>query len=201
MTILILLLLLSVAGVMAAFVLPGWSDLILLAGPSAIACLLLLGMVLWRQIRGGADTDGTQDWIVVDGSNVMYWKTDQPDIAPVREVVRHLSSLGFTTGVMFDANAGYLVSGQYRHDGHFGNLLELPKDRVMVVPKGTIADTYILTAARDLGARIVTNDRFRDWAGDHPEVREPGHLIRGGYRSGRLWLELEVEGSEEKATP
>ena len=35
----------------------------------------------------------------------------------------------------------------------------------------------------------VTNDRFRDWADVHPEVREPGHLIRGGYRDGVLWLD------------
>ena len=49
----------------------------------------------------------------------------------------------------------------------------------------------ILAAARDLGAKIVTNDRFRDWADQHPEVHRPGHLIRGGYASGRIWLDLQ----------
>ena len=56
----------------------------------------------------------------------------------------------------------------------------------MVVPKGTPADVAILTAARDHGARIVTNDRYRDWAGQHPEVLEPGLLIPGSYHKGEL---------------
>ena len=60
----------------------------------------------------------------------------------------------------------------------------------MVVSKGTPADPTILAAARDLGAQIVTNDRFRDWAEAHPEVTEAGHLVRGGYPSGKLWLSL-----------
>jgi hypothetical protein len=48
-----------------------------------------------------------------------------------------------------------------------------------------------LAAAADLGARVVTNDRYRDWVEQHPEVTEPGHLIRGGYKAGKLWLDLE----------
>ena len=48
-----------------------------------------------------------------------------------------------------------------------------------------------VAAARDLGARIVSNDRYRDWAADHPEVATPGHLVRGGYREGALWLDLD----------
>lgn len=123
----------------------------------------------------------------------MYWKDETPQIGPVREVVKLLKSLGFEPGVMFDANAGYLVSGKYQHDGKFGKAIGLPMDRIMVVPKGTPADPYILTAARDLGARIVTNDRFRDWAEDYPEVTDQGHLIKGEYRSGKLWLDLRLD--------
>jgi hypothetical protein len=52
-----------------------------------------------------------------------------------------------------------------------------------------------LTVARDFNAPIVTNDRYRDWADDYPEIAEPGRLIRGGYRNGTLWLESgEAEG-------
>jgi hypothetical protein len=36
----------------------------------------------------------------------------------------------------------------------------------------------------------VTNDRFRDWAEDFPDVAATAALIRGGYREGRLWLDL-----------
>jgi hypothetical protein len=37
------------------------------------------------------------------------------------------------------------------HDGAMGRALGLPKDRVMVLPKGVPADPYILTSARDFG--------------------------------------------------
>ena len=43
-----------------------------------------------------------------------------------------------------------------------------------------------------MGARIVSNDRFRDWEDRHPEVRDPGRLIPGGYRDGVLWLALDA---------
>ena len=58
-----------------------------------------------------------------------------------------------------------------------GKLLDLPEDRVIVVPKGTPADPTILAAAR-FDARVVTNDRYNDWVEMHPESREPGHRIR-----------------------
>ena len=46
----------------------------------------------------------------------------------------------------------------------------------------------ILDAARHLDARVVTNDRYRDWAGDYPEVTKSGFLIRGGFGKKGLWL-------------
>ena len=90
---------------------------------------------------------------------------------------------------VFDANVGYKTIGRYLHNGELAKQLGLPEDRVLVVPKGTQADPYLLITARDLGARVVTNDRFRDWVEAHPEVCEPGLLIRGGYHEGKLWLE------------
>lgn len=129
-------------------------------------------------------------WVVLDGSNVMHWHEGTPKIETVIEVIRTLEARGFTAGVVFDANAGYKVLGRYLGDNDLARRLKLPPDRVLVVGRGTPADPVILQAARDLGARIVTNDRYADWAGDHPELRQPGHLIRGGYRSGRLWLDL-----------
>ncbi|MEJ1993330.1 MAG: hypothetical protein P8X50_17010 [Maritimibacter sp.] len=185
----LILLTLSLAGIGAALIVPGYADLMLLAGPSALASLFLLTIAFRRGRLRRAQA--LMKWIVVDGSNVMHWKDGTPEIATVRDVVDHLSALGFVPGVMFDANAGYKLHGRYQHDGELGRLLGLPRDRVMVVPKGTPADAWILAAARDFGAKIVTNDRFRDWADAHPEVAEAGHLVRGGYREGKLWLDLD----------
>lgn len=56
----------------------------------------------------------------------------------------------------------------------------------MVLPKGPAEDTTLLKAARDPESRIVSNDRYRDRDGNHPEVAEPGQTMRGGHRDGRL---------------
>ncbi|MFT7596251.1 MAG: hypothetical protein ACI8R4_003586 [Paracoccaceae bacterium] len=189
---LILLTVIFISGVVAALVLPEWSDLLLIAGPCTLACIFL-----WvrNKIRHAHTKQDTQKRLVLDGSNILHWKDGTPQIETLREVIRHISTLGFTPGVVFDANAGYLISDKYLHDTGFSMVLGLPAECVMVVPKGSPADPTILDAARKLGAQVVTNDRFRDWAENYPEVADPGFLIRGGYRSGRLWLELDAEVS------
>ncbi len=137
--------------------------------------------------------------ILVDGSNVMHWKNETPQIATVQAVVQALKARGFAPGVMFDANVGYKIGDSYKCDWELARLLDLPSDHVFVVPGGTPADPYLLNAARELNARIVTRDRFRDWVEAHPEVAEPGFLIRGGYRdSGELWLD---DASPATASP
>ncbi|WP_284323522.1 NYN domain-containing protein [Cypionkella aquatica] len=127
---------------------------------------------------------------MIDGSNVMHWKDGVPQIEAVQAVVDRLRFAGYAPGVVFDANAGYKLAGKYRHDYALGKLLGLPADQVMVVDKGTPADPVILASAKALGARIVSNDRFRDWRTAHPEVAAPGHVIAGGYRDGQLWLDM-----------
>jgi hypothetical protein len=180
---------LSVAGAGFAATTPGLEDLALVAGLAAVASLVLLvdGLLSTRRDKGrGPDPRR----IVVDGSNVMYWRDNTPDIATLKAVLDHLARLGYRPGVVFDANAGYLVAGGYRHDAAFAQMLGLPRGHVMVVPKGTPADAYILAAARDAGLRIVSNDRYRDWEAQYPEVRTPGKLIRGGWRDSGPWVDL-----------
>lgn len=180
----LILLLISLAGVTVAFALPGWSDLLLLSGPMALASLYLL----LRAVLAGRR--GTQQ-VILDGSNVMHWRDGTPDISTVREVLDLAKMLGMTPGVVFDANAGYLLFEKYLDDGAFARVLKLPPNRVLVAPKGTPADPTILAAARDIGARVISNDHYRDWVEDFPELATPGHLIRGGYRRGALWLDTD----------
>lgn len=180
----------SLAGIIAALTVPSMSDLILVFGPAALGSLWLLIKAVLR-LRGPRARAGSK-WIVIDGSNVMYWDTGSPSIDPVCDVVAHLKDRGFKPLVFFDANAGYLVQGRYQHDKDLGKLIGLPENRVTVVDKGTQADEKILTAARNVSAAIVTNDRYRDWAERFPEVTRPGALVAGGYRKGDLWLDLEL---------
>ncbi len=187
----------SLLGFFAASLLPGWQNLALVAGPCAVASLwLLLRGFLRRERRAPAQGKP----IVVDGSNVMHWKDGTPQIGTLRDVVTHLTQRGYSPGVVFDANAGHILTGRYQHHRAMGRLLGLPEDRVMVVDKGSPADPIILAAAADAGAQIVTNDRYRDWADTHALVREPGRLVRGGYADGKLWLDSALDTSH-LATP
>lgn len=181
----VMLLLVSLAGVGATFALPGWSDALVVSGPMALASLYLV-------LRALVSGPGRADQVILDGSNVMHWRGGKPDIATVREVLDLAAARGLHAGVVFDANAGHLIFDRYASDRAFAHVLKLPPDRVMVVPKGTPADPTILAAARDLGARVISNDRFRDWAEDFPELSKPGHVIRGGYRDGAPWLDTEL---------
>lgn len=176
------LLLASALLVGVAYSRPEWSDLLLIALPCLIASAILW-VKAWH-------TRARRKWIVIDGSNVMHWQDGTPSIKTVRDVVDRLRAEGYSPCVVFDANAGYLLIGRYQHDRALSAQLDLPVDRVMVVPKGTPADPFILKAARDYGGQIVSRDQFRDWAEAHPEVTEPGHLVKGGYRKGQLWLDL-----------
>jgi hypothetical protein len=183
----VVLLLLSLVGMLCALVLPDATDWLLLAVPSTIASAILL----LRAMPGPqAPALPALPAVIMDGSNVMHWRDGTPQVETLREVIAALERAGLAPGVVFDANAGYKLIGSYLHDDTLSTILGLPRNRVMIANKGEPADPMILTAARDHGARIVTNDRFRDWAAQFPEVMQAGTLIKGGYRDGALWLEL-----------
>ena len=172
-----------------AVVTPGYGDVFLIALLAVGASLVLLLLAGMRTARQG-QRDPRQ--IIVDGSNVMHWRENTPDIATLRAVIDMLKGLGYRPRVVFDANAGYLVAGGYRHDAAFAQMLGLVQEDVMVVPKGKPADGYILLAARETGAKIVSNDRYRDWEVPHPEIRAPGRLIRGGWRNNGPWADIDA---------
>lgn len=163
--------------------------LLLMFGLSRLLKALIALAFRPKASKRAPDPSEPSDTVIVDGSNVMYWKDGKPRLDVVIEVLAKLYSAGLSPGVMFDANAGYLVSEAYMHDAAFARKLGVPKANVLVVPKGTPADATILKAARDMRGRVVSNDRFRDWAEEFPEVEEEGFLIKGGYAKGAVWLQ------------
>ena len=186
---------LSLAGVALALLSPDLSDVLIVAAPAALGSFLLL----LSQLRKPRTKEIEPGRIIIDGSNVMYWRNGEPNLQPVREVIAELKKHGLKPGVVFDANAGHVLEGEFRSDKWFEDALDLPKHHAMLVPSGMPADPVILGAARDFGGRVVSNDRFRDWVSDYPEISKPGHVIRGGFRSGRLWLALQ-QGNTDTAT-
>lgn len=159
-----------------------------------LGALVAVFLVLWFRRSPGKRTSGTgepsdgRQIILVDGSNVIYWLDNSPQFAPLKQVVHDLSLRGFKPGVVFDANIGYKLTGKFMGEREMSRMLSLPRDQILVVPKGTQADPYLLETARGLKARIVTNDRYRDWAERYPDVARPENLVRGEMRDGRVWL-------------
>lgn len=157
---------------------------------AAIAALVVLSWLLlalaWvRRLR-----QRQKPLAVLDGSNVMHWKDGKPQIGTVIEVLRLLDRMGYESGVVFDANAGYLLSDRYMNADAFRKQLGLSGSRVLVVPKGEQADPLLLRFASKNNAVIISNDHFRDRIADFPAMAAPGRLVRGGYRQARLWLDL-----------
>lgn len=179
----LILLLASLSGVVATvyFGGPEATAPLLVSLVAAFAALILL-VAAWLRPR--------RAWIVLDGSNVMYWQDEVPKLATVRLVLAEVQSLGFTPVVWFDANAGYLLSDRYMGPVAIARALELPRRRVFVAPKGTPADPLLLEGAARLGARVITNDRFRDWAETHPIVQEAGTLVPGVLKTDGVRLKL-----------
>ncbi|MCC1481863.1 NYN domain-containing protein [Roseibaca sp. Y0-43] len=161
---------------------PYWPELAFLG----LLCLVGLWLVRRKRPRGRVG----ERFILVDGSNVMHWRDNTPSIDPVRAVITRLQAQGYTPGVIFDANAGYKLEGRYRNHYKLAKRLGLPHEQVMVVPKGEPADPMILRAAREFGGRVVSQDRFRDWEAEFPELQQPDFRVRGGYDGGKLWLDL-----------
>ncbi|WP_298846806.1 hypothetical protein [uncultured Ruegeria sp.] len=179
-----LLLLVSLCGLVAAYLFPTELDWLFLL---ALLCVLTSTILLIRAWFGWRKAN---TWIIVDGSNVMHWKDGKPELGTLQHVLASLKQAGFKPGVVFDANVGYKLEGHFMSDRVLSRALGLRAKRVMVAPKGTPADPLILQAARDSKARIVTNDRFRDWVDEFPDVLNADRLVKGGFRKDQLWFSL-----------
>jgi Zc3h12a-like ribonuclease protein len=150
----------------------------------------LLGIVFGGLLLGLALIRSRRRWIVVDGSNVLYWQNEKPSLYTVRVVVDELIAAGLRPVIWFDANVGYLVADRYLGPRPLARELGLSPRQVRVAPKGTPADPLLIAGADHLRARIVTNDRFRDWAESYPLVTDPARFVRGQVRNGVPDLEV-----------
>ncbi len=113
--------------------------------------------------------------VLIDGSNVINWAVDaglaqKPSLAPLTAVLKMLQARGQKAGVVFDATIGHRLKDRFMGHDELASLLPLAAD-ILVVDKGTIADTILIDMARSDAMIIITNDHFRD----HPLAR---HLLK-----------------------
>ncbi len=134
------------------------------------------------------------DWVVVDGSNVMHWFDETPSLRTVSSVVEKLTDLGYSPVVWFDANVGYKVGSRYMGERDLALFLPVPAAAIRVAPKGSPADPLLLAEAVRLRARVVSNDRFRDWTGEFPQLADAAFLIRAKVHGKTLTMEVKPAG-------
>ena len=122
--------------------------------------------------------------VVVDASNVAHHvKNDngQPQIANILAAVKALEESEDEFVIIADASLRHEIDDK----AQFGKLLQ--SENVEEVPPGNDADHFILDIATREKARILSNDKFRDYAAEFrnissmriPFVIENGRLTFG----------------------
>jgi hypothetical protein len=109
--------------------------------------------------------------VLVDGSNVAHsTEGEKAQLANILVMREKMAEEGFEPVVVVDAALRHEI------DDHAGYEHLVESGVVRQAPAGTDADYFILSFARELDARIVSNDRFRDRLAAFPDAAE--RLIR-----------------------
>ena len=105
--------------------------------------------------------------VIVDGSNVAHSSEgDKAALENIRLIREKLIEEGYEPVVLADAALRHQIDDARGYEG----LVE--DGTIKQAPAGTDADYFILSFARELGANIVSNDRFKDRVEAFPEVKK-----------------------------
>lgn len=120
--------------------------------------------------------------VLVDASNVAHaTEGGEARLANIHIVQQKLRDEGFEPLVVADAALRHQIDDKQGYE-------KLVDDGVVhQAPAGTDADYFILSFAREMNARILTNDRFRDRAEEFAEERD--RIIRFMIVDGEVVLE------------
>ncbi len=115
--------------------------------------------------------------ILVDGSNVLFWRGGQAQREALVLVIGALNLRRFAPSVYFDHSIyGYLSAS----DLATLNVLS----QIIVAPGGTPADALLLDACDHGRIQIVSCDKYQDWQSKHPRMRRDwrvsGRIEKGG---------------------
>ncbi|HEV2861238.1 MAG TPA: hypothetical protein VGX48_09545 [Pyrinomonadaceae bacterium] len=120
-----------------------------------------------------------KELVVIDGANVAYEEKSaggKPKLANLLKVKREMEERGFDTVIIVDASLKYDIDDQTQMTA----LIE--SQHIRQVPAGTDADFFILDIADQHGARIVTNDQYRDYRDRYPWIQDrrlPYMIVKG----------------------
>jgi hypothetical protein len=120
--------------------------------------------------------------VLVDASNVAHaTEGGEARLQNIKLVQDKLREEGFEPLIVADAALRHQIDDKSEYE----RLID--DGKVHQAPAGTDADFFILSFARELEARILTNDRFRDRAQEFAEERD--RVIRFMIVDGEVVLE------------
>jgi hypothetical protein len=120
-----------------------------------------------------------RETVIIDGANVAYEERSaggKPKLSNLLKVRAELEGRGFEAIILVDASLKYDIDDQAQLESL------IRAQQVRQVPAGTDADFFILQLAEQLDARIVTNDRYKDYAERYPWIEErrlPYMIVKG----------------------
>ena len=130
----------------------------------------------------GPDGEDSQR-VLVDASNVAHaTEGGEARLENIKLVQAKLLEEGFEPLVVADAALRHQIDNKSAYEAMIEN------GQVHQAPAGTDADFFILSFARELNARILTNDRFRDRAEEFAEERD--RIIRFMIVDGEVVFEF-----------
>lgn len=115
------------------------------------------------------DEEGANPAIVVDGSNIAYLvktpegKASLEALLTVRDKLREM---GYRPIIIVDASLHHHIDNPRKLD----QLID--SGEINQAPADTDADVFVLKTARDFGARIVTDDQYKDYRDSFEHARE-----------------------------
>jgi hypothetical protein len=120
--------------------------------------------------------------IAVDGSNALFGDgaATKPKLVNLKLVVRELKKAGWKPVVFVDASRKYDV------DKPSKLRVMIKVGRVREVQARTPADYWILKYATEHRCRVLSNDRFADWAERFPIVNERDRFVRFRMHDGTV---------------
>ena len=122
---------------------------------------------------------GGKEVVVIDGANVAYEERSaggKPKLSNLLKVKRELEERGCEALIIVDASLKYDIDDQTQLE------TLIRSQQVRQVPAGTDADYFIIQFADQLDARVVTNDRYKDYAQQYPwltQRRMPYMIVKG----------------------
>lgn len=119
---------------------------------------------------------------VLDGTNIaLLHGPVKPELRYVLALTHYLCENGATVCCFFDANTPYRFrDARSEQWSCFEQVItEQPwAETFRLVPSGTEADQWILELAKQQGAAVVSNDRFRDRAKSHRWIWKRRHGVK-----------------------